>query len=134
MASTGICSRQETIPDPGVLNRQLLRKAWTLLTGSSTEMLGVSLLLAPFWACRLGCAHKMALLVIAHSSLVIAHSSGAFPSPGLCSLPGEPTQSPGPPSGAASPPLGSSAASQGLFHSRAAQDETHSSPLNLPTS
>lgn len=73
-ASTGVCSCEETIPGPGVWNRDLLRESWMLLNGNSAENRVLLLLELPC-ACAHIFAHKMALLII-------AHSSGAFPSPG----------------------------------------------------
>lgn len=85
---------------------QLLRKAWTLPKGSSAGM-RFYCCWAPLWPCRVGWAHKMALLVIARCWLLHTPFVIAFPR-----LPGEPTQ-PGPPSGAASHPAGP------LLHHRA---------------
>lgn len=87
LASTGVCSCKETIPDPGVLNRELLRKAWTLLKGSSIEMrvllLLNSLLDVQGWA----------LLTRWHCWLLHTPREPS-PARGLCSLPGETAQVP----------------------------------------
>lgn len=81
-ASTGVCSCEETIPDPGIGNRDLLRKSWMLLNGNSAENRVLLLLELPC-GCAHIFAHKMALLII-------AHSSGAFPSRGWASSQEEP--------------------------------------------